>query len=109
MRGRLKADRVYLCNYYGLGSPDCGVRTRSPVWRGEAEHPGPLTSLDAAVGVDPVVHQQHQAAQRGRVERQGRLQPPQLGPAAAVPPVLAEVQHVRSDQPQVVHGLQLRS
>lgn len=68
-----------------------------------------LTSLDAAVGVDPVVHQQHQSAERGRVEGEGGLQAPQLGSAAAVSSVLTQVQDVGPDQPQVVHRLQLGS
>lgn len=67
----------------------------------------PLTFLDATVGVDPVVDQQHQPAERGRVEREGRLQPPQLFSAAPVPPVLAEVEDIGPDQPQVVHRLKL--
>ena len=69
----------------------------------------PLTSLDAAVGVHPVVDQQHQTTERRGVQGQGRLQPPQFGSTAAVVPVFAEVQHVRPDQPQVVHCLQLCS
>lgn len=55
------------------------------------------TSLDAAVGVDSVVHQQHQATKWGGVERKGRLQTPQLCSAATVAPVLTEVQHVCPD------------
>lgn len=69
----------------------------------------PPTFLDAAVGIDPVVDQQHQPAERRRVEREGRLQPPQLFSTAAVPPVFAEVQDVGTDQPQVVHRLKLSS
>jgi len=71
-------------------------------------HPRPpLTSLDAAEGADAVVDQQHEAAQRRRVQGQRRLQPPELGAAAAVAAVLTEVQDVRAHQAQVVHRLQL--
>lgn len=73
------------------------------------ERPPPALStfLDATVGVDPVVDQQHQPTEGGRVEREGRLQPPQLFSAAPVPPVFAEVEDIGSDQPQVVHRLKL--
>lgn len=64
-----------------------------------------VTSLDATVGGDPVVHQQHQTTEGGGVERQRRLQPTQLFSAAAVSPMLAEVEHIRPDQTQVVHRL----
>lgn len=65
-------------------------------------------SLYAAVGVHSVIDEQDEAAEGGRVQRERRLEPAQLDAAsAAVAPVLAEVQDVGSDQPQVVHRLKL--
>lgn len=65
-------------------------------------------SLYAAVGVDSVIDEQDEAAERGRVQRERGLKPTQLDAAsAAMASVLAEIQDVGSHQPQVVHRLQL--
>ena len=73
----------------------------------EMDEEGFQTSFDAAVGVHPVIHQQHKATEWGGVQGEGSLESAQLYSTATMLTVLAEFQHIAPHQTQVMHSLQL--